>query len=70
MVAMETAAAQSDCDLGLFCVPAGSLSSRTEQPSRLQLLLEKLREVSIRAKIYSVSRWDPVGTGAASHLLG
>ncbi|XP_056869498.1 piezo-type mechanosensitive ion channel component 2-like isoform X1 [Takifugu flavidus] len=35
---------------------SGSLSSRTEQPARLQLLLEKLRELSIRAKLYSVSR--------------
>lgn len=39
-----------------FSVPSGSVSSRTEQPSRVQLLLEKLREVSIRAKIYSVNR--------------
>ncbi|KAI3355619.1 hypothetical protein L3Q82_018446, partial [Scortum barcoo] len=36
--------------------PAGSVSSRAQQPSRLDLLLEKLRELSIRAKKYSVSR--------------
>ncbi|KAK1885224.1 Piezo-type mechanosensitive ion channel component 2 [Dissostichus eleginoides] len=36
--------------------PAGSLSSRVLQPSRVDLLLEKLRELSIRAKRHSVSR--------------
>ncbi|XP_074484403.1 piezo-type mechanosensitive ion channel component 2-like isoform X2 [Sebastes fasciatus] len=36
--------------------PAGSLSSRAQQPGRLDLLLEKLRELSIRARKYSVSR--------------
>ncbi|XP_070841701.1 piezo-type mechanosensitive ion channel component 2-like isoform X1 [Chaetodon trifascialis] len=36
--------------------PAESLSSRAQQPSRFDLLLEKLRELSIRAKTYSVSR--------------
>ncbi|XP_075941386.1 piezo-type mechanosensitive ion channel component 2-like isoform X1 [Anarhichas minor] len=36
--------------------PAGSLSSRAQQPGRFDLLLEKLRELSIRAKEYSVSR--------------
>ncbi|KAK9527367.1 hypothetical protein VZT92_013937 [Zoarces viviparus] len=36
--------------------PAGSLSSRAQQPGRFDLLLEKLRELSIRAKEYFVSR--------------
>nr|XP_046227093.1 piezo-type mechanosensitive ion channel component 2-like isoform X2 [Scatophagus argus] len=36
--------------------PAGSVSSRAQQPSRFNLLLEKLRELSIRAKTYLVSR--------------
>ncbi|XP_026217973.1 piezo-type mechanosensitive ion channel component 2-like isoform X2 [Anabas testudineus] len=36
--------------------PAGSVSSRPQQLTRFDLLLEKLRELSIRAKIYSVSR--------------
>ncbi|KAJ4923967.1 hypothetical protein JOQ06_028222 [Pogonophryne albipinna] len=36
--------------------PAGSLSSKVLQPSRVDLLLEKLRELSIRAKRHSVSR--------------
>ncbi|XP_039983516.1 piezo-type mechanosensitive ion channel component 2-like [Xiphias gladius] len=36
--------------------PAGSVSSRPQQLSRFDLLLEKLRELSIRAKKYSVSR--------------
>ncbi|XP_027137598.1 piezo-type mechanosensitive ion channel component 2 isoform X3 [Larimichthys crocea] len=36
--------------------PAGSDSSRAQQPSRFDLLLEKLRELSIRAKTFSVSR--------------
>ncbi|KAK5877668.1 hypothetical protein CesoFtcFv8_025151 [Champsocephalus esox] len=36
--------------------PAGSLSSKVLQPSRVDLLLEKLRELSIRAKKHSVSR--------------
>lgn len=40
------------CSVGFL----GSLSSRTERPARLQLLLEKLRELSIRAKLFSVSR--------------
>uniref|UniRef100_UPI0037E98014 piezo-type mechanosensitive ion channel component 2-like n=1 Tax=Semicossyphus pulcher TaxID=241346 RepID=UPI0037E98014 len=36
--------------------PAGSVSSRAQQPSRFHRLLEKLREVSIRAKEFSFSR--------------
>ncbi|XP_041817254.1 piezo-type mechanosensitive ion channel component 2-like isoform X2 [Chelmon rostratus] len=36
--------------------PTESLSSRAQRPSRFNLLLEKLRELSIRAKVYSVSR--------------
>ncbi|XP_035475570.1 piezo-type mechanosensitive ion channel component 2 isoform X5 [Scophthalmus maximus] len=36
--------------------PAGSVSSRPQQPGKFDLLLEKLREVSIRAKQFSVSR--------------
>ncbi|XP_068199524.1 piezo-type mechanosensitive ion channel component 2-like isoform X2 [Antennarius striatus] len=36
--------------------PADSVSSRPQQPSKVDLLLEKLRELSIRAKIYSVTR--------------
>ncbi|KAM9337588.1 piezo-type mechanosensitive ion channel component 2-like [Symphorus nematophorus] len=36
--------------------PTGSVSSRAQQLSRFDLLLEKLRELSIRAKKYSVSR--------------
>ncbi|KAF7643979.1 hypothetical protein LDENG_00230120 [Lucifuga dentata] len=36
--------------------PAGSVCSRAQQPSRMDLLLEKLRELSIRAKKFSVSR--------------
>ncbi|XP_063768773.1 piezo-type mechanosensitive ion channel component 2-like isoform X2 [Eleginops maclovinus] len=36
--------------------PAGSKSSRALQPGKLDLLLEKLRELSIRAKQHSVSR--------------
>uniref|UniRef100_A0A3Q1EK08 Piezo-type mechanosensitive ion channel component 2-like n=1 Tax=Acanthochromis polyacanthus TaxID=80966 RepID=A0A3Q1EK08_9TELE len=36
--------------------PAGSVSSGTQLPGRLDLLLEKLRELSIRTKQYSVSR--------------
>lgn len=36
--------------------PAGSVSSGAQLPGRLDLLLEKLRELSIRAKQYSVSR--------------
>lgn len=36
--------------------PAGSVSSRAQPPGRFDLLLEKLRELSIRAKKYSVSR--------------
>ncbi|KAK2859745.1 hypothetical protein Q5P01_004365 [Channa striata] len=36
--------------------PAGSVSTRPQQPTRFNLLLEKLRELSIRAKTYSVSR--------------
>ncbi|XP_028289056.1 piezo-type mechanosensitive ion channel component 2-like [Parambassis ranga] len=36
--------------------PAGSVSSRGQQPSRFDLLLEKLRELSIRAKTYSSRR--------------
>lgn len=44
---------------GLTCVhsSAASLSSRSQRPSRFQLLLEKLKEHSIRAKTYSVSRY-------------
>ncbi|XP_029978832.1 piezo-type mechanosensitive ion channel component 2-like isoform X2 [Sphaeramia orbicularis] len=36
--------------------PAGSMSSKAQPPSKLDLLLEKLRELSIRAKKFSVSR--------------
>ncbi|KAL6097437.1 uncharacterized protein ACO6RY_12985 [Pungitius sinensis] len=36
--------------------PAGSETSRAQRPGRLDLLLEKLRELSIRAKKVSVSR--------------
>ncbi|XP_047423768.1 piezo-type mechanosensitive ion channel component 2-like isoform X2 [Mugil cephalus] len=36
--------------------PAGSESSRAQQQSRFDLLLEKLRELSIRAQKFSVSR--------------
>uniref|UniRef100_H3D7M7 Piezo-type mechanosensitive ion channel component 2a, tandem duplicate 2 n=1 Tax=Tetraodon nigroviridis TaxID=99883 RepID=H3D7M7_TETNG len=37
-------------------VPVGSGSSRAQPPGRLRLLLEKLREASVRARIYSLSR--------------
>ncbi|XP_029385544.1 piezo-type mechanosensitive ion channel component 2-like isoform X2 [Echeneis naucrates] len=40
--------------------PAGSVSSRPKQPSRFDLLLDKLRELTIRAKKYSISRWMSV----------
>ncbi|XP_055363650.1 piezo-type mechanosensitive ion channel component 2-like isoform X2 [Betta splendens] len=36
--------------------PAGSVSSRPQQPTRVHLLLGKLRELSIRAKVYSIDR--------------
>ncbi|XP_041824079.1 piezo-type mechanosensitive ion channel component 2-like [Melanotaenia boesemani] len=36
--------------------PAGSVSSRAQQPSRWDLLLEKLQELSILTREYSVSR--------------
>ncbi|KAM8730910.1 piezo-type mechanosensitive ion channel component 2-like [Acanthopagrus schlegelii] len=36
--------------------PAGSVSSRAQQPSKFDLLLEKLRELTIRCQMYSVSR--------------
>ncbi|XP_072235133.1 piezo-type mechanosensitive ion channel component 2-like [Leuresthes tenuis] len=36
--------------------PSGSVSSRAQQPSRLDLLLEKLCQLSISAKQYSVNR--------------
>ncbi|XP_068604378.1 piezo-type mechanosensitive ion channel component 2-like [Brachionichthys hirsutus] len=36
--------------------PADSVSSRAQRPGKLDLLLEKLRELSIRAKVYSVTR--------------
>lgn len=43
-----------------FLSSSGSVSSRTEQPTKFQMLLEKLRELSIRAKMYSVSRYTSV----------
>lgn len=40
-----------------FMCFSGSVSSRAQQPSRFDLLLEKLRELTIRCQVYSVSRY-------------
>lgn len=43
--------------VGHICsVISGSVSSRPQQPTRFHLLLDKLQELSIQAKVYSMNR--------------